>query len=118
MKESATPQNRHYTYFNSGDINTVTDNLTGVTCYYTYDDLHRLTDETNTGGFGVMHVAYDAIGNITQKTVGPNTFTLCYDASHRHAVDYVRYNSTNYDYTYDANGNMSHREIASNLLGE
>jgi hypothetical protein len=54
-----------------------------------------------------MHVTYDAIGNITAKTVGSNTFYLYYDAAHKHAVDYVRYNSTNYNYNYDANGNMT-----------
>ena len=93
----------------------VTDNVAGVTYDYTYDDLHRLTDETNNGGFGAMHVAYNAIGNITQKSVGSNTFYIGYDSSHKHAVDYVNYNSTNYDYTYDANGNMTQGYDFSNL---
>ncbi len=110
-----TLQSKHYTYSNSGDIYSVTDSVTGVAYEYTYDDLHRLTDETNTGGFGAMQVTYNAIGNITQKTVGPNTFYMSYDSSHKHAVDYVTYNSTNYDYTYDANGNMTQGYDFSNL---
>ncbi len=110
-----TLQSKHYTYTNSGDIDSVTDSVAGVTYDYTYDDLHRLTNETNTGGFGAMQVTYNAIGNITQKTVGPNTFYMDYDSSHKHAVDYVTYNSTNYDYTYDANGNMTQGYDFSNL---
>ena len=110
-----TLQSKHYTYTNSGDIDSVTDSVAGVTYDYTYDDLHRLTNETNTGGFGAMQVTYNAIGNITQKTVGPNTFYMGYDSSHKHAVDYVTYNSTNYDYTYDANGNMTQGYDFSNL---
>ena len=110
-----TLQSKHYTYTNSGDIDSVTDSVAGATYDYTYDDLHRLTNETNTGGFGAMQVTYNAIGNITQKTVGPNTFYMGYDSSHKHAVDYVTYNSTNYDYTYDANGNMTQGYDFSNL---
>ena len=110
-----TLQSKHYTYFDSGDIDSVTDSVAGVTYNYNYDDLHRLTNETNTGGFGAMQVTYNAIGNITQKTVGPNTFYMGYDSSHKHAVDYVTYNSTNYDYTYDANGNMTQGYDFSNL---
>ncbi len=101
-------QDRQYEYSYSGDIDSITDNVTGVTYDYAYDDLHRLTGETNDGGYDAMSVAYDAIGNITEKTMGSDTFYLYYDSTHKHAVDYVQYDGTNYDYTYDANGNMTH----------
>jgi RHS repeat-associated protein len=54
-----------------------------------------------------MTINYNALGNITSKTVGSKTFTIGYDSTHKHAVDYVTYGGTTYDYIYDANGNMT-----------
>jgi RHS repeat-associated protein len=59
--------------------------------------------------------AYNAIGNITSKTVGGNTFTYSYSASHKHAVSSITYNGTPYNYSYDNNGNMTSGPDFTNL---
>ncbi|MBW1982133.1 MAG: RHS repeat-associated core domain-containing protein [Deltaproteobacteria bacterium] len=54
-----------------------------------------------------MSYTYNAIGNITSKTVG--TVVLDYKKyawGHKHAVKEIEYDGTTYTYTYDANGNM------------
>ena len=101
-------QRRAYTYYGSGDIESVTDSLDGVTYNYTYDNLHRLTGETNTGGFDALGYAYDATGNITSKTKGQDIYTYSYNPAHPHAVSKIDLNGTDYDppYTYDFNGNL------------
>ena len=99
-------QNRAYTYSNAGDIDTIVDTKNSVTYSYGYDDLHRLETETSGGVYGALSVSYDALGNIESKVVGSDTFALFYDSTHKHAVDYVTYDGTNYNYIYDANGNM------------
>jgi RHS repeat-associated protein len=104
-KGSTILQNRSYTYSDAGDITRI-DDTDGVTYDYTYDDLHRLETETNDSGgvYGEMNVYYDAIGNITQKTVGSNTLTYSYnDNNHKHAVSAVN----GYNFVYDNNGNMT-----------
>jgi RHS repeat-associated protein len=60
-------------------------------------------------------MAYNAIGNITSKTVSGKTFTYSYSASHKHAVSGVTYNGTTYSYTYDSNGNMTYGADFTNL---
>jgi RHS repeat-associated protein len=102
-KGSTILQNKSYIYSDAGDITRI-DDTDGVTYDYTYDDLHRLETETNDGGYGYMTVYYDAIGNITQKTVGSNTLTYSYnDNNHKHAVSAIN----GYNFVYDNNGNMT-----------
>ena len=95
-------QNRAYTYSNAGDINTIVDTKNSVTYSYGYDDLHRLETETSGGVYGALTVNYNAIGNITSKTVGSTTLTYAYNTAHKHAVSSIN----GYSFTYDANGNM------------
>jgi RHS repeat-associated protein len=101
-------QNRSYTYYDSGDIHTIADGTIIVTpsiAYtYTYDNLHRLDTETNTGSYGALNMGYDNLGNITSKQVGSSDLSYYYNTTHKHAVGYI--NSTSYSFTYDSNGNM------------
>jgi RHS repeat-associated protein len=107
-------QQKSYGYTNIGEISSINDQHNGVSYAYSYDKLSRLTNETangtTTGGY-----AYNAIGNITSKTVGGNTFTYSYSATHKHAVSGITYNGTTYSYSYDANGNMTYGADFTNL---
>ncbi len=104
-------QNKQYRYTRAGNIKEITDNVKeGLTYTYTYDKLHRLMGETNTGTYAPISYTYNAIGNIMSKTVGTTTMTYSYDAWHKHAVKTITINVNgddhNYEYEYDDNGNM------------
>ena len=71
------------------------------------DKLHRLKGETNTGSYPSIDYTYDAIGNITSKTVGTNTMTYNHAGTGPHAVSSINLNGSNYNYVYDDNGNMT-----------
>ncbi|MCP4668998.1 MAG: hypothetical protein GY849_21895, partial [Deltaproteobacteria bacterium] len=100
-------QRRTYRYTPAGDMLEITDDLEDITYTYTYDKLHRLLGETNTGTYDPITYQYNAIGNITSRTMGANTFTYTYDTDHKHAVKTITLNGAAYDYTYDLNGNMT-----------
>ena len=86
----------------------IDDQHNGITYTYTYDNLHRLLGETNTGSYDAVSYTYNAIGNITSKTVGTDTFAYSYDGPQAHAVSKVRINdTTDYAFQYDDNGNMT-----------
>jgi RHS repeat-associated protein len=99
-------QNKSYQYTPAGNIKGVTDNVKGIDYNYTYDKLHRLKTETNTGAFDSISYSYDAIGNIMSKTVGASTMVYNYEGPRPHTVKEINLNGTNYNYTYDDNGNM------------
>ena len=99
-------QNKAYKYTAAGDIKEIRDNVKGITYTYSYDKLHRLTAEANTGSYDPISYTYNAIGNITSKTVGTTSMTYTYDPLHKHAIKRINFNGTNYTYTYDDNGNM------------
>jgi RHS repeat-associated protein len=101
-----TIQNRSYGYSPAGDIEEIGDLLNNVTYTYTYDRLHRLLGESNTGGYDAVSYTYNAIGNIVSRTVGSRTYAYAYDTGHKHAVKTITVNGTPYTYNYDANGNM------------
>jgi len=99
--------NRSYAYTAAGDIAQIIDGRRNITYTYTYDVLHRLTSESNTGSYDPISYTYDAIGNMLTRTVGSDTFTYTYDTAHKHAVKTINAFGGNYNYTYDANGNMT-----------
>ncbi len=66
---------------------------------YQYDRLNRLTNYPE--GFS----KYDALGNITERSVGGQSYTPVYDTEHPNAVSEVG----SVSYRYDANGNMTKR---------
>lgn len=86
--------NKAYTYTPAGDIASLTDTQSGVTYSYTYDRLHRLVSETNDG----------PSDNFSQATL-----VSTYDDQYRplHAPASIRYNLSEHNYTYDANGNLT-----------
>jgi RHS repeat-associated protein len=99
-------QNKVYKYTPAGDIKEISDDVKNVTYSYTYDKLHRLTAETSTGAYDPISYTYNAIGNLTSKTVGDTALTYKYDQWHKHAVKSVSLNGDDYTYNYDDNGNM------------
>ncbi len=91
---NVTIQNKSYTYYESGDIHTITDKLTvpNITYTYQYDNLHRLKEETTSD---------------TSLPTDADIMTYNYDDSeHINAVTSIIYNGTDYGFTYDDNGNM------------
>jgi RHS repeat-associated protein len=99
-------QNKAYKYTAAGDIKEITDNIKSITFTYSYDKLHRLTAETNTGSYDPISYTYNAIGNIMSKTVGTTSMTYTYDTLHKHAVRTINFNGIDHTYAYDDNGNM------------
>jgi RHS repeat-associated protein len=99
-------QNKLYQYTPAGDIHAINDNVKNITYNYTYDKLHRLMQETNSGAYDPISYTYNAIGNITSKTVGARTMTYTYDEWHKHAVKTINVNGFDFPYEYDDNGNM------------
>ena len=99
-------QNKAYSYTPAGNINEITDNVHGITFYYTYDKLHRLVAETNTGSYDPISYSYDASGNMLSKTVGASTMEYIYDEWRKHAVKKINFNGSDFPYESDDNGNM------------
>jgi len=100
-------QEKRYRYSAAGDIIQIVDNVEGVGFDYTYDKLHRLTGESSGGAYEPISYTYDAIGNITSKIVGAIAMAYSYEGDHPHAARRISLNGKAYDYSYDANGNMT-----------
>ena len=95
-----------YTYDDLDNVSTKNDLVNGVESTYTYDALDRITQSQTTALSAnnqsvaeTITYAYDAIGNITNKS---NVGGYTYSPSRPHAVA----NAGGTRYTYDANGNM------------
>ncbi len=114
--------NRGYQYSMAGDMLTITDYVQGAKSglpnnalqyQYTYDNLHRLTSESTTNGtYQPQSTTYDPTGNILTNifTNSTGNISLAYqynNTSHVHAVSAITANGTQYNFTYDANGNMT-----------
>jgi YD repeat-containing protein len=99
-------QNKSYQYTPAGDIQRISDAVNNIDYDYIYDNLHRLIGESNTGAYDPVSYTYNAIGNITSKTVGDTTLTYSYDEWHKHAVKSIGFNGHAHTYRYDDNGNM------------
>jgi RHS repeat-associated protein len=106
----ATPgliQNKAYQYTPAGDIDSIVDYHNDSIFDYSYDNLHRLIEERTNSVISATYT-YNNIGNITSKSVGSDEFNYTwYHAGHKHAVETINLNGTPYDYTCDANGNMT-----------
>lgn len=104
-------QNLSYLWSAFGHLTKRTSNNSGITPnmmeeQFTYDLLNRVDTaqvRLNSGSWvTVMDMAYDAVGNITQKIDTTGTKNYTYHATKKHAV--ITAGSTSY--TYDNNGNM------------
>ena len=99
-----------YTYYASGNQQSETDSVNGTVTSYVYDDLGRLTQESETGGLTIAYT-YNSAGNRAKMAVtGTQTYTTTYtyDANNRLTQESKKTGSTTATttYTYDANGNL------------
>jgi RHS repeat-associated protein len=90
-----------YTYYPSGQRNTITDAL-GITTF-AYDNRYRLKSETKPDG-KVISYEYDADGNRTRITVPSGSTTYTYDVLNRLQTVTDQGGKTT-TYTYDVVGN-------------
>ncbi|MFH1255610.1 MAG: RHS repeat-associated core domain-containing protein [bacterium] len=103
-------QDLNYVYDKAGNIIKITDKSntnTKKTIYYNYDDLHRLTKASSTnavyGGDYLQTYAYNAIGNIINKSdVGNYTY-----ADNGYNNPHAATNIGGTSHTYDNNGNLT-----------
>jgi YD repeat-containing protein len=102
-KKSDTTTLSQFTYsYNSDRLRSQVNETLGsqtATVTYTYDALHRLTDEVRTGADAYEnHFTFDAAGNRLTWNDGFGTTTYTYDAADRLTQ------AGNVTYTYNANG--------------
>jgi len=111
LSDQTTLQSFAYTYDKNANVNTILDNQAGPqTQTFGYDSLNRLTSAAVTGGSSGLYnesYAYNAsTGNLASKA-GVN---YTYDSNHAHAVASL---SNGNNYQYDANGNMTDRNVGA-----
>jgi len=95
---ATTVQSNSFTWDTIGNLTSRSDAVTGMSETFGYDNLNRLTSVT---GPTPMTLAYDALGNITNKSgVGAYQYNYAFQP---HAV--IKTGGT-IPYAYDANGNM------------
>ena len=112
--QSSAVQSLAYTWDGYGNLEERQDaNQSNLYETLTYDDLNRLSTSavTNSAGNGPgSSFNYDAVGNITTRTIAGTSETYNYDPNHPYAVDTVTSGgSTIYSASYDADGNMTTR---------
>lgn len=105
----ATLSSYAYTYYASGNQKSKTDN-TGKVTSYVYDDLGRLTQESETNGVTLSYT-YDAAGNRTKlSATGSESYVTNYTYNNANQltseVKTVGSTAQTTSYTYDNNGNM------------
>jgi RHS repeat-associated protein len=94
-------QNLGYTWDLAGNLKTRKDvTQSNLTEEFFYDNLHRL-DYSTLNGVTNLDLAYDALGNITNKL---DVGTYTYDATKKHQVTST---SNGWSFGYDNNGNMT-----------
>jgi len=107
QKSGTDLQDIDYEFDRVGNVSDITDNVYTATQSFVYDDLNRLTQATNTNGYGILNYDYSSIGNLTQK----GNLTLSYAQTGNagpHAVtSYTPAGQAAVSITYDANGNMT-----------
>jgi RHS repeat-associated protein len=98
--------NFDYTYYDNGQVKTVTDS-NGITTYE-YDGQNRITKITNPQGNTIVYT-YDSVGNRTSvvNTVGTtsSTTTYAYDPVTNQLNSISNPDGSTASYTYNANGN-------------
>lgn len=100
----ASIQNLSFLYDEAGNVTQRQDGIYDLTEDFYYDNDYRLSYST-LGGTQNLSMTYDPMGNITNKSTVSNNATWTYDSVHLHQVREA--GSTAYEYTYDANGNMT-----------
>ena len=77
---------------------------------YVYDKLGQLAAFTKSDGYAESY-AYDAAGNMLQKTVNTQKLAMTYDAANE--LKTMTGTGGKIDYTYDLNGNLTQKTMAS-----
>jgi RHS repeat-associated protein len=101
-----TLQNQSYLYDLIGNVTQRQENTQGLTENFYYDNLYRL-DYSQLNSSTNLDLAYDAMGNITNRTDVNGNATWTYHSTKKHAV--ATTGSGGASYGYDANGNMTSR---------
>lgn len=95
-----------YDYDAAGNVLSITDARDATqNVTLRYDGMNRMTGAD--GAWGVGTFAYDATGNILQKTLGSDSLAMSYDPRNRLASIT---GSRNRQYSYDLFGNIAHRD--------
>lgn len=93
---------RNFAYLANGNLDKVTDALSGRFLQFVYDEQNRVTSVTGTGAGSVV-LAYNANGNLASVTDAlGNVNSLTYDASHRLLSKVNALGDTVVTNTYDA----------------
>ncbi len=102
--DSDNAYNRSYSYLATGQVETITDNISEERSQsYTYDDLGRLTNAQ--GIYGTMAFSYDTVGNRLSKTVDSIGESYSYITG-SNKINQVS-GETVTDYGYDLVGNVT-----------
>ena len=101
---AATRQHLAYSYDANGNISAIQDYVANETLNYSYDLLDRLTGVS--GAYSQSYGYSAATGNLASKAGQTLAYT---DTNHPHAATGLGSNV----YSYDANGNMTSRQISS-----
>ena len=98
-----------------GNLEQVTNHLTGAQEHYIYDELHRLTDSTysNMGYTVPISYSYDAVGNLLSKSDHANTYRygnaardLGGNAGSNAVRQIIKLNNSTVNFSYDNQGNL------------
>ena len=109
--------NHRYQYDANHNIDSISDLLSPAkNISLSYDDLDRL--DTATGFWGSGSFSYDALGNITSKTLGNQSLTYTYNTSNR--LTGIS-GSISRNFAYDSRGNVTQngqRAFSFNLANQ
>jgi len=101
-------QSLNYSYDKNGNILNINDAITSEVQTFGYDTLNRLTSAGVTNGLAPYSESY-SYDSITGNLASKNGINYSYnDSSHVHAVTSL---SNGDSYQYDANGNMTDRNV-------
>lgn len=106
-------QGWEYTYFNSGDMKTKKDLLTGKAFTYSYDNLHQLLGELSDAANDSYTYTYDPGGNITERSEPYQAYTYRYDANRPYVLTNIAFGPESYTITSDNSGNVTEQPFIS-----
>jgi RHS repeat-associated protein len=100
-------QGWEYTYFNSGDMKTKKDLLSGKMLTYSYDNLHQLLSELSDIANDSYSYKYDLGGNITERSEPYQVYTYRYDANRPYMLANIASGQESHAVTSDRSGNIT-----------
>lgn len=108
VSKTANLLSHQYSYDANNNLRSIIDAVTPVNSItnMTYDGLDRL--KTANGFWGTGSFNYDAMGNITRKTLGPQDISYTYNAAKR--LTSIS-GSLSQSFTYDSRGNVTNNGV-------